>query len=128
MNAGATSSYLYNGLGQRVSKTGSLVGTGGNEYVYDENGRLLGEYNATGGVIQETVYLESTPVSVLKQALSGSPAVASTVLYYVYSDHIATPRIITSAATGGIVWDWANADPFGVSAPDENPSGAGTFG
>jgi RHS repeat-associated protein len=127
VSAGATTSYLYNGLDQRVSKTGSLVGTGGTEYVYDENGRLLGEYNATGGVIQETVYLEGTPVSVLKQAMTGSPAVATTVLHYVYADHIATPRIVTSAATGDIAWDWANADPFGVSAPNENPSSAGTF-
>jgi RHS repeat-associated protein len=128
VNAGATTTYLYNGLDQRVSKAGSLVATGGIEYVYDENGRLLGEYNATGGIIQETVYLDNTPVSVLKQATTGSPAVATTVLYYVYSDHIATPRIITSAATGDIVWDWANSDPYGANSPNENPAGAGTFG
>src|SRR5205085_2645363 len=36
VNAGATMSYLYNGLGQRVSKTGSLLSSGGNEYLYNE--------------------------------------------------------------------------------------------
>lgn len=127
MNAGTIVSYLYNGLGQRVSKTGALVATGGNEYVYDEEGKLLGEYDATGRVIQETVYLGATPVSIVKQALSGSPVVVSTTWYYVYADHIASPRVVTSAINGAVVWSWFGADPFGMSGPNENSTGAGAF-
>jgi RHS repeat-associated protein len=127
VNAGSTTIYLYNGLGQRVSKTGSLLSSGGNEYLYDEEGQLLGEYDAAGGVVQETVYLGGAPVGVIKQTTSGSPPVLSTSLYYIYADHIAAPRVITSATTGDVVWDWASADPFGMSGPSDNPSGIGTF-
>jgi RHS repeat-associated protein len=127
VNAGIVTSYLYNALGQRVSKTSSQIASGGSEFIYDEEGRLLGEYDASGGLIQETVYLGATPVSVLKQTHTGSPAVVGTSVYYVYADHIATPRGITSATTGELVWSWANTDPFGMNGPSENPSGTGTF-
>jgi YD repeat-containing protein len=63
----STINYLYNGLGQRVYKSGptTLVPTGVNRYVYDEAGHLLGEYDVNGNALQETVYLGDTPVSVL---------------------------------------------------------------
>jgi RHS repeat-associated protein len=128
-NAGVTTSYLYNGLGQRVSKTSSLVPTGGNEYVYDEGGHLLGEYDATGVVVQETVFLAGVPIAVLKQGAIGNPTLGDgTSVYYVYVDHISTPRLITDAGTGSVVWSWMSADPFGIAQPNENPSGTGTFG
>jgi len=59
--------YLYNGLGQRVMKTGptAQLPTGIARYVYDEAGHLLGEYDALGNPIQETIYLANTPVIVL---------------------------------------------------------------
>src|SRR5262249_22394498 len=47
-------------------------------------------------------------------------------VYYIYTDHISTPRVVTDASNGNIVWNWAAADPFGLSAPNENPSGGGT--
>ena len=126
-NAGITTSYLYNGLGQRVSKTNSIVPTGGNEYVYDEAGHLLGEYDATGAVVQETVFLGDMPVAVLKQASTGTPPAVTTATYYVYADHINTPRVIADSASGAIVWNWTAVDPFGLGAPDENPGGIGSF-
>ncbi len=124
-----TITYTYNDRGRMKSSVnaGITTATGGNEYVYDEAGTLLGEYDATGAVIQETVYLGATPVSILKQARSGSPAVVSTTWYYVYADHIATPRVVTSAVSGQIVWSWLGVDPFGMSGPNENPTGVGTF-
>jgi len=125
--AAATTSYLYNGLGQRVSKTGTLVSTGGNEYVYDEAGRLLGEYDAAGQVLQETVFLGDTPVAVLKQTAAGAPAVVSTSPYYIYADHLNTPRVITDAGNGSVVWNWSATDPFGLVGPNENPGGSGAF-
>ncbi len=123
--------YLYNGLGQRVSKQGSasLVPTGTHLYTYDEGGRLIGEYDftTTPRVRQETVYLGDTPVAVLTQTVSGSPAVFTTVVNYVYADHIDTPRVITQASDNRMRWRWDQADPFGTSAPNQNPASIGTF-
>jgi len=64
----ATVSYLYNGLGQRTLKVGptSVVATGVNRYVYDEAGHLVGEYDSGGNLLQETVFLGDTPVTVLQ--------------------------------------------------------------
>lgn len=112
--AGYTTSYLYNGLGQRVSKTGAAVASGGMEFVYDEAGRLIGEYDANGGLVQETVWLGELPVVVLKPSAAGAvPAVK-----FVYADHLGTPRAIADA-TGALVWRWIDADPFGMVQPNE---------
>jgi RHS repeat-associated protein len=123
-NAGLTFNYLYNGLGQRVSKQGATVPSGANHYVYDEEGKLLGEYNASGAPIQETVYLGTIPVAVLVN----KPGQGSlTNIFYVYADHINAPRVITSSTDNVIVWRWDSTDPFGVAQPEENPSSAGVF-
>jgi len=119
--------YFYNGLGQRVAKTGR----GGvfTYYLYGEEGRLLGEYNQSGKPIQETVYLEGVPVAVLKP-VAAKPLESqswSTELFYVYSDHIQTARAITKASDNRIVWRWDNADPFGLQPPIEFKDGSETF-
>ena len=65
---GATSNtYGIDGLGQRVTKAGTGY-TGTIRYVYAEDGKLLGEYDNTGTIIAEHVYLNDTPVAVLKTA------------------------------------------------------------
>ena len=58
-----TTSYLINALGQRVRK--STAGTGV-RFVYDEGGRLIGEYNDSGTRISETVWFNDMPVAVMK--------------------------------------------------------------
>ena len=65
-NAGGTVTYTYNALELRVGKTGptALVPTGATYYVYDEAGKLLGEYDVNGTPLYETVYLGS-PVGVM---------------------------------------------------------------
>ncbi|MHA6912431.1 RHS repeat-associated core domain-containing protein [Ralstonia pseudosolanacearum] len=113
---GITTSYLYNALGQRVVKSGSNVPTGATRYVYDEAGHLIGEYDQSGNAIQETVYLGDTPVATVK---NGTP-------YYVYADQIDTPRVITDT-NNLMVWRWDQADPFGTTRPDENPTNLGGF-
>lgn len=122
-NGGVTVSYLYNGLGQRVSKRGAMLPGGAVHYVYDEDGKLLGEYGGDGVALQETVYLDQMPVAVLKGAANGATA----DVYYVYPDHLNTARVITRASDNAIVWRWDMSDPFGVSQPLEDPSGAGVF-
>ncbi|MHA6879177.1 RHS repeat-associated core domain-containing protein, partial [Ralstonia pseudosolanacearum] len=113
---GTITSYLYNGLGQRVVKSGSNVPTGATRYVYDEAGHLLGEYDQSGNAIQETVYLGDTPIATVKNGTA----------YYVYADQIDTPRVITDT-NNLMVWRWDQTDPFGVALPDENPTSLGAF-
>jgi RHS repeat-associated protein len=98
--------YLYNGAGQRVSKTNASIATGVNYYAYDEEGKLLGEYKGDSQPLQETIYLGEQPV-----------AVVANDVYYVYADHINTPRVLTKNSDSTVVWRWDNADPFGVGSP-----------
>jgi RHS repeat-associated protein len=130
-NAGNTVTYSYNGIDQRVRKSGpsTIVATGSNNYVYDKAGHLIGEYDANQQVIEETVYLGDLPVAVLKQTVTGTGTSQNTAtnIYYVYADHINTPRVITQAADNQMVWRWDNADPFGLLPPNENPNGLGVF-
>ncbi|WP_231669955.1 RHS repeat domain-containing protein [Ralstonia solanacearum] len=113
---GITTSYLYNALGQRVVKSGSNVPTGATRYVYDEAGHLIGEYDQSGNAIQETVYLGDTPIATIKNGTA----------YYIYADQIDTPRVITDT-NNLMVWRWDQADPFGTTLPDENPTSLGAF-
>jgi RHS repeat-associated protein len=41
-------------------------------------------------------------------------------------DHLNTPRLITNDQ-GQAVWRWDQAEPFGVTVADENPSGLGAY-
>ncbi|MBF0474981.1 MAG: RHS repeat protein [Deltaproteobacteria bacterium] len=98
----SATSYAINGLGQRVSKSSASAMT---IFAYDEAGHLIGEYDATGNVIQETVWLGDLPVGVLKPGAQ----------YYVNPDHLGAPRSIVDT-TGATVWKW-DKDPFGNGAP-----------
>lgn len=51
---------------------------------------------------------------------------AGVQVYYIHSDHLDTPRVITDAQ-GNKVWQWDNSDPYGNNAPNENPNNQGTF-
>jgi RHS repeat-associated protein len=116
-NGSATAAYTYNALGQRIKRTASGVTT---LYVYDEAGHLAGEYTSTGALIQETVWLGDMPVATLRPNGSGG-----VILYYVHTDHLNTPRLVTDTSNN-IRWRW-DSDPFGTTAPDENPSSLGVF-
>jgi RHS repeat-associated protein len=116
---GTATNYGVNGLGQRVTKSGTGVGGGGtNEYVYDERGHLLGEYNSTGQRIQETVYLNNTPVAVMTG--TGTPT-----FYALAAGWQNTPHVIANS-TGTFAWTWDRLG-FGDNAPNQNPGGLGTF-
>jgi RHS repeat-associated protein len=115
---GSTESILYNALGQRVKVSGGVQGTV--LYLYDEAGHLLGEYDGSGNLLEETVWLGDTPVATLR------PNGSTVSVYYVHTDHLNTPRRITRTSDNAVLWTWS-ADPFGSELPNENPQGAGTF-
>jgi RHS repeat-associated protein len=128
VTASGTVNYLYNGLNQRVYKSGpsAVVPSGASYYLYDEAGQLLGEYDANGSPIYETIYLGSLPVGAIKQTGSAATSDIAVSLYNVHADHIATPRLITKQDQT-IVWRWDTAEAFGATVPDQNPSGQGAF-
>jgi YD repeat-containing protein len=89
MKQAGSTTYLVNGLGQRVKKTA------GSErfFAYDEAGRLLGEYDATGTPIQETVWLGDLPVATIRPKQPSGYDV-----YYVWADNLGSPRVVSDVA------------------------------
>lgn len=124
MQGGVTTiaTYRVNGLGQRVSKNVGGVIT---YFVYDEQGHLVGEYDGSGNLVQETVWLEGLPVATLRPTGIGNPTPIA--VYYVHADHLGSPRVVTRPSDNAIVWQWDNIDPFGANAANENPAGQGVF-
>ncbi|HZT02378.1 MAG TPA: RHS repeat-associated core domain-containing protein [Steroidobacteraceae bacterium] len=116
---GATESLTYDAFGRLVFANGAVTTE---VLVYDKAGHVLGEYDARGNLIQETVWMADTPVATLRPNGSGGISI-----YYVQTDQLNTPRAVTRAADNSLVWQW-DSDPFGgFIPPNENPSGLGTF-
>ena len=127
--AGNIVTYKYNGIEQRVSKTGPavVVPTGAAYFVHDETGNLIGEYDASGAVAYETIYLGAAPIGLMKHAGSASTNTLAVQFHNIYADHLDTPRVITRAVDQAIVWRWDSAEPFGATSPNTNPNGLGAF-
>ena len=79
------------------------------------------------------MWLDDTPIAVLKPAgtpgglvaTSASNPTISTAVFFVWADHLDTPRAITNLA-GQAVWAW-DGDAFGTTAANQNPNNAGVF-
>lgn len=112
---GTSASYAQNTLGQRVRKTVNGVVT---IFCYDESGHLLGEYEASGALIREYVWLGDIPVAVI----TAGPGTPPFHYWSIHTDHLNTPRSVAHPVSGQRVWRWDSA-PFGESAPDEDPDG-----
>jgi RHS repeat-associated protein len=108
--------YRHNALGQRVAK---LHPTPASSifFVYDEAGRLLGEYKPNGALIKEYIWLEDTLIAV-------RGGYAGHKFQYVLTDHLNTPRAIVLPATNAIIWRWDLAQTaFGDHTAQNNPDG-----
>jgi len=111
--ASVTTSYALDALGERVKKTTS----GSSRYfVYDESGRLTGEYDNAGNLIEETVWLGDLPAATLR------PNGAGVDVFYVHTDHLGAPRKISRPSDNVVVWRW-DGDPFGTTAANQDPDG-----
>ncbi len=110
-------SYLYNGKGEQVYKTG-----GGRTVVtiYDEAGHWIGDYDPYGNAIQQVIWLDDLPVGLLVD--TG----ANQKLYYIEADALGTPRVVIDPDRNVAVWNWSLAnEAFGDSAPNEDPDADG---
>ncbi|UGQ45144.1 RHS repeat-associated core domain-containing protein [Massilia endophytica] len=119
--------YFYNGMGERVLKkaTETRVEGGKIHFLYDPTGAsLLGEYDTSGQSVQETIYLGPMPVAVLKPGVTSR---SQPGIYYVYADHIETPRVIVDSLRNTVVWRWDNSDPYGLDAAVGTSTDRGTF-
>ena len=99
--------------GTATAAAGTWTSTANIQFVYDAQGRLLGEYNAIGNTRGETVWFNGQPVA----------AMVNGVLHYVSADHLGTPRSLVRASSGQEVWRW-DSDPFGTSLPSNPVAGA----
>jgi RHS repeat-associated protein len=109
--------YIYNALGQLIRKSGA---SGTTLLMYDEAGHILGEYDGTGALIQETIWMGDTPIATVQ------PNGSSVAIYYVHADHLGTPRKITRPSDNGLMWRW-DPDSFGSLPANTNPAGLGAF-
>jgi RHS repeat-associated protein len=144
-----TVTYKINALGQRVLKTAAgaqatnaaALGKTA-RFMYDEQGRLVGEYDSAGKLIQETVWMNDLPIATIRPkgatvsaplGITGTGAATANNLgtntaanpvnvdfFYVHPDHLGTPRVVTKPADNKKVWEW-QSQPFGEGAANENP-------
>ncbi|MFT3663494.1 RHS repeat domain-containing protein [Piscinibacter sp.] len=123
LKAATTTTYSVDGFGRRVRKFDSTGAASTVLFVYDQLGQLLGEYNGSGTALREYVWLGNVPVAVF----TPDPANAANppLVYYIHTDHLATPRIVLNTA-GQQRWSWL-AEPFGTTAPNTNPQNLGAF-
>ncbi len=89
--------------------------------MYDEAGRWLGDYDATGATQQQAVWLGDAPVGLLAGAGTAQK------LHYVQPDHLGTPRAVIDATRNVAIWSWeAKGEAFGNSVPNQDPDLDGT--
>jgi RHS repeat-associated protein len=83
-----------------------------------------GTYSVTAvATDEEGGMVTSTPITFTVGAASSG---ANTALYFIDTDHLGTPRLIENQSQQA-VWKWDNAEAFGDSVPNENPSSLGAF-
>lgn len=104
-----TTSYSVNYLGQRVEKSNATNTT---YFAYSVNQSLIGEYDQSGNAQSEYIYLNGAPIGLVR----------NNTLYYVYDDHLGTPRTITDT-NNNVVWQWTNTEAFGNNLPNDTISG-----
>lgn len=101
----STHTMQYNHKNERIYS--GLTGDLARQYIYDEDGHLLGEYSTTGTPYVEYVWLGDKPIAALYP---------NNKIVYLFTDHKDTPLLGLDAATKKTVWQWY-PDAFGVAKP-----------
>jgi RHS repeat-associated protein len=110
-----TTTYAYNGMGQRVRKFSSSGATSTTIFVYDQQGNLLGEYGNTGTPIREYVWMNGELVAIFTPNGTNPPNI-----FYVHNDHLGSPKLVYTKANV-LRWRWMT-EPFGTTAPENTPT------
>lgn len=112
-NSGAVAmNYAYNGRGEQVRRN---IGTTNTYTVYDEAGHWLGDYDSSGAVLQQALWMDDLPVGLL--ANGGQ-------LHYIEPDHLGSPRVVIEVARNVAVWKWdLKGEAFGSTAPEQDVDG-----
>lgn len=93
----ATTTYGFNGKGERVRKSGTSTTL----YHYDNTGNLLFESDTSGNVLTEYVWLGNQRLAMVQGG----------VLYFTHVDHLGTVQMLTDGASA-VVWS-GDYRPFG---------------
>ncbi|HCS65058.1 MAG TPA: hypothetical protein DIW64_13875 [Cellvibrio sp.] len=108
VNSSLAASYSYNPLGQRTVKT---LANGTKEiFHYDEAGHLISVTDGTGATLREYIYWGNQQIALVNNG----------VVYYIHSDHLNTPQVITDA-NQQVVW-MGDYEPFGKLAANQTNS------
>lgn len=110
----ATTTYVLNGLNQRVTKV--MPSGAKTHYVYGPAGELLAELDKTGKTVKEYIWLPTEADGF--PTLVGVSQGENGAVNQVFTDHLGTPRLVT-APSGDTLWRWVS-DPFGGGAPIES--------
>jgi len=102
---GMSANYLYNYKGERNIKSVNAFKT---HFIYDLNGQLIAEADSNGVTQKEYIYLNGQRIA----------SVIANEIYYVHTDHLATPVAITDEL-GNVQWK-AHYTPFGKMIVDVN--------
>jgi RHS repeat-associated protein len=102
-NVTTPASFVYNDWGLRFSKTDS--GGTPSYYTYGQDGALLEENN--NGAMVDYIYLHGKPIGLFV------PGGTSGTLYYVNTDQLGTPQVITNGSQA-VVWS-TTYQPYGTT-------------
>jgi len=109
--------YAYNGLGLRTKRVLYPTGSAAQYYysVYDAEGRQIGEYNASGAVLNEYVFGPAGRVARLGAGYGDTQ--------WHHNDHLGTSQALSNTL-GKVVWK-GSYEPFGKLSEEKDPDGDG---
>ncbi|HVI55722.1 MAG TPA: RHS repeat-associated core domain-containing protein [Luteibacter sp.] len=107
--------YGYDAADQRILRT-ETAGAKTSLILYDEAGRWLADYDSTGKVTRQAVWMDNYLVGLVDNGK----------LLYIEPDHLGSPRAVIDPVRKATLWRWRPSDdPFGTGLPDEDPDADG---